>query len=144
MRWSRRSRNWTSFSSPWARASEGHDVVDLAVGRLRLSGFNRTGMPGCILCWRAGVRGFVFRRLESPSRKNALDFSDTSDSSTAQLNTMRRVGRLPLGDEPRRLIAIRVDAGVLHEFRKEARRCRVGYQTLINDVLARYVRNGVA
>src|ERR1700754_2151859 len=32
----RRSRNWTSFSSPWARARDGHDVVDLAVGRLAL------------------------------------------------------------------------------------------------------------
>src|SRR5436190_5402055 len=31
MRWSRRSRNLTSFSSPWARAWDGHDVVDLAV-----------------------------------------------------------------------------------------------------------------
>src|SRR5688572_17712213 len=30
MRWSRRSRNWTSFSSPWARAWDGHEVVDLA------------------------------------------------------------------------------------------------------------------
>ena len=29
----RRSRNWTSFSSPWARAWDGHEVVDLAVGR---------------------------------------------------------------------------------------------------------------
>jgi uncharacterized protein (DUF4415 family) len=57
---------------------------------------------------------------------------------------MRRVGRPPLGDEPRRLIAIRVDAGVLDEFRKEARRRRVGYQTLINDVLARHVGKDVA
>jgi uncharacterized protein (DUF4415 family) len=47
---------------------------------------------------------------------------------------MRRVGRPPLGDEPRQLIAIRVDAGVLDEFRKEA----------INDVLARHVRKDVA
>ena len=30
----RRSSNWTSFSSPWARAWDGHEVVDLAVGRL--------------------------------------------------------------------------------------------------------------
>src|SRR5260221_8501964 len=36
MRRSRRSRNWTSFSSPWARAWDGHEVVDLAVGRLVL------------------------------------------------------------------------------------------------------------
>jgi hypothetical protein len=42
---------------------------------------------------------------------------------------MRRVGRPPLGDEPRQLIPIRVDAGVLDQFRKEARRGRVGYQT---------------
>jgi hypothetical protein len=30
------SSNWTSFSSPWARAWEGHEVVDLAGGRLAL------------------------------------------------------------------------------------------------------------
>lgn len=57
---------------------------------------------------------------------------------------MRRVGRPPLGDEPRQLIAIRVDAGVLDHFRKEARRRRVGYQSLINDVLARHIRKDVA
>ena len=57
---------------------------------------------------------------------------------------MRRVGRPPLGDEPRQLIAIRVDLGVLEQFRKEARRRRVGYQTLINEVLAAHVRKDVA
>ncbi|WP_352529872.1 MULTISPECIES: hypothetical protein [unclassified Mesorhizobium] len=36
MRWARRSSNWTSFSSRWARAWGGHEVVDLAVGRLAL------------------------------------------------------------------------------------------------------------
>ena len=34
MRWARRSSNWTSFSSPLARAWNGHELVDLAVGRL--------------------------------------------------------------------------------------------------------------
>jgi uncharacterized protein YndB with AHSA1/START domain len=42
MRWSRRSRNWTSFSSPWARAWDGHEVVYLAVGRLALTTRKRT------------------------------------------------------------------------------------------------------
>ena len=28
----RRSSNWTSFSSPWARARDGHEVVDRGVG----------------------------------------------------------------------------------------------------------------
>jgi uncharacterized protein (DUF4415 family) len=78
-----------------------------------------------------------------PTRRQ-IDFSDIPDSSTAQLKAMRRVGRPPLGDEPRHLIAIRLDAGVLDQFRKEARRRRVGYQTLINEVLARHVRKDVA
>jgi uncharacterized protein (DUF4415 family) len=57
---------------------------------------------------------------------------------------MRRVGRPPLGEEPRQLIAIRVDPGVLEQFRKVARRRRVGYQTLINEVLAEHIRKDVA
>jgi uncharacterized protein (DUF4415 family) len=57
---------------------------------------------------------------------------------------MRRVGRPPLGDVARRLIAIRVDADVLERFRKEAKRRKVGYQTLINQVLAEHVGKDVA
>ena len=57
---------------------------------------------------------------------------------------MRRVGRRPIGDRPRQLIAIRVDQGVLDVFRKEARRRRVGYQTLINEALAEHIRKDVA
>jgi uncharacterized protein (DUF4415 family) len=87
-----------------------------------------------------GVRAAAsVRRTRRP-----IDFSDIPDSSTAQLKAMRRVGRPPLGDEPRQLIAIRVDAGVLDQFRKEARRRRVGYQTLINEVLARHAGRDVA
>ena len=73
-----------------------------------------------------------------------IDFSDIPDSSPEQLSAMRRVGRPPLGDRTRQLIAIRVDPGVLEEFRREARRRRVGYQTLINEVLAGHVSKGGA
>jgi len=73
-----------------------------------------------------------------------IDFSDIPEASTEQLRAMRRVGRPPIGDAPRQLIAIRVDAGVLEQFRKAARRKGVGYQTLINDVLAKHVRKDVA
>jgi uncharacterized protein (DUF4415 family) len=76
--------------------------------------------------------------------RRRIDFGDIPEASAAQLKTMRRVGRPPLGDAPRQLIAIRVDAGVLEQFRKEARRRRVGYQTLINEVLAQHVRTEVA
>ena len=73
-----------------------------------------------------------------------IDYSDIPEAPPEQLKAMRRVGRPPLGDEPRRLIAIRVDPSVLESFRKEARRRHVGYQTLINEVLAEHIRKDVA
>lgn len=85
------------------------------------------------------------RAAESARRtRRRIDFSDIPDSSPEQLAAMRRVGRPPLGEAPRQLIAIRVDPGVLAQFRKEARRRRVGYQTLINEVLAEHIRKDVA
>ena len=86
----------------------------------------------------------VARRAPRTSKTTRIDFSDIPDSSPVQLRAMRRVGRPPLGDRPRQLIAIRVDPGVLDMFRKEARRRRVGYQTLINEALAEHVRKDVA
>ena len=87
-----------------------------------------------------GARAGVSARRTAPR----IDFSDIPEASAAQLKGMRRVGRPPLGNQPRKLIAIRVDADVLDQFRKEARRRRVGYQTLINHVLAEHARKGVA
>ena len=85
-------------------------------------------------------------RVAANARRTArrIDYSDIPDSSREQLKAMRRVGRPPLGNEPRQLIAIRVDPGVLDQFRKEARRRHVGYQTLINEVLAEHVGKDVA
>jgi uncharacterized protein (DUF4415 family) len=53
---------------------------------------------------------------------------------------MRRVGRPPLGDEPRQLIAIRLDAKVLRRLKAIAQKRRIPYQSLINDVLAREMK----
>jgi uncharacterized protein (DUF4415 family) len=72
------------------------------------------------------------------------DFRDIPEASVTQLTAMRRVGRPPLGATARQVIAIRLDARVLARFRKEARRRGVGYQTLINEVLAEHVRKDVA
>jgi uncharacterized protein (DUF4415 family) len=85
--------------------------------------------------------GRVAANARPTARK--IDYSDIPESSPEQLKSMRRVGRPPLGDEPRRLIAIRIDSSVLKSFRKEARRRRVGYQTLINEVLAEHIREDV-
>ena len=72
-------------------------------------------------------------------RRRRIDFSDIPEASSAQLRTLRRVGRPPLGAEPRRLIAIRIDPHVLAAVRREAKRRRLGYQSLINDLLAKHV-----
>ena len=73
-------------------------------------------------------------------RRPGIDFSDIQEASPAQLRAMRRVGRPPLGAAARRLIAIRIDPQVLNAVRREAKRRGLGYQSLINDLLAEHVR----
>jgi uncharacterized DUF497 family protein len=72
-------------------------------------------------------------------RSTRIDFSDIPEASSAQLGVMRRVGRPPLGSAARRLIAIRIDPLVLAAVRREAKRRALGYQSLINQILARHV-----
>ena len=72
-------------------------------------------------------------------RSTRIDFSDIPEASSAQLGVMRRVGRPPLGSAARRLIAIRIDPIVLAAVRREAKRRALGYQSLINQILARHV-----
>ncbi len=72
-------------------------------------------------------------------RSTRIDFSDIPEASIAQLGVMRRVGRPPLGGAARRLIAIRIDPLVLAAVRREAKRRALGYQSLINQILARHV-----
>lgn len=74
----------------------------------------------------------------------AIDFSDVPEASDEQLRSMRRVGRPPIGTETRQLIAIRLDPDVLRRFRAEAKRLKIGYQTLIHRVLAEHVASRVA
>jgi uncharacterized protein (DUF4415 family) len=72
-------------------------------------------------------------------RSARIDFSDIPEASSAQLGVMRRVGRPPLGRAARRSIAIRIDPVVLAAVRQEAKRRALGYQSLINQILARHV-----
>ena len=95
---------------------------------------------------RRSVSSAPAGRVGRKERRTArtIDFSDIPEVSREQLLAMRRVGRPPLGDRARQLIAIRLDSGVLAEFRKEAKRRNVGYQTLINKVLSQHVGKDVA
>src|SRR3989338_1566708 len=82
---------------------------------------------------RAGKKG-------KGTRPKKIDFSDIPELSEKQLSRMRRVGRPPLGDEPRKLIAIRMDAKVLAWLRKTADRKGLPYQSLVNEILAEEMR----
>jgi uncharacterized protein (DUF4415 family) len=88
--------------------------------------------------------GRVAKKRPRTAVRRPIDFSEIPEASSEQLRGMHRVGRPPLGDATRRLIAIRLDPEVLNRFRKEAKRRKVGYQTLINRVLAEYVGKDVA
>jgi uncharacterized protein (DUF4415 family) len=68
----------------------------------------------------------------------AIDFSDIPEATREQLAQFRRasLGRPPIGSATRQAISIRLDPAVLRELRAEATRRGVGYQTLLNDVLA--------
>ncbi len=84
----------------------------------------------------SSVRGWRIAKKKSVTKKQKIDYSDIPPLSDEQLASMRRVGRPPLGDEPRQLIAIRLDPKVLRWLRAVAAKRHVPYQSLINDLLA--------
>jgi uncharacterized protein (DUF4415 family) len=55
---------------------------------------------------------------------------------------MRRVGRPTVGEEPRKVIAIRLDAKVLSWLRKTAEKKKLPYQSLVNKIFAEEMRKG--
>src|SRR5205809_8046439 len=87
----------------------------------------------------SSARGKRAGRSARPMRRRGIDFSDIPEVSSRQLGAMRRMGRPPLGVAARRLIAIRIDPQVLGAVRRAAKRRGLGYQTLVNDLLAKHV-----
>ena len=73
-------------------------------------------------------------------KSKKIDFSDIPELSDKQLERMRRVGRPTVGDEPRKLIATRLDAKVLSWLRETAAKEGKPYQSLVNDILAEEMR----
>ncbi|MEK7229484.1 MAG: BrnA antitoxin family protein, partial [Candidatus Binatota bacterium] len=72
-------------------------------------------------------------------KRRRIDFSDIPELSEKQLSVMRRVGRPPLGEHPRRLISIRLDSNVLNWVKKTAAKKRLPYQSLINEALLAHI-----
>jgi hypothetical protein len=57
-------------------------------------------------------------QLAENMKPKKINFSDIPELSEAQLSRMRRVGRPPVGDERRKLIAVRSDAKVSRRQRR--------------------------
>jgi len=92
----------------------------------------------------SSARGARVRKGGAFTKRRRIDFSDIPEMSDAQLRAMRRVGRPPLGEVARQLIAIRIDPQVLEDLRNEAKRRDIGYQTLINDILTEHAKKKTA
>ena len=88
----------------------------------------------------SSARGGQAGKKEKDMKWKKVDFSDIPELSDKQLSRMRRVGRPTVGDEPRKLIAIRLDAKVLSWLRETAQRKGKPYQSLANEILAEAMR----
>lgn len=89
---------------------------------------------------RSLARGARAVKSEKGMKSKKIDYSDITELSDRQLSAMRRVGRPTVGDEPRKLIAIRLDAKVLGWLRKTAEKKGLPYQSLVNEILASEMR----
>ena len=88
----------------------------------------------------SSARGARAGKNGKSMKPKKVDFSDIPELSDEQLSSMRRVGRPTVGDEPRKLIAIRLDAKVLGWLRKTAKKKGLPYQSLVNEILAGEMR----
>ncbi len=84
----------------------------------------------------SSVRDWRTEKKRRAIKKRKIDYSDIPPLSDRQLASMRRVGRPPLGEERRQLIAIRLDPTVLRWLKSLAVKREIPYQSLINDLLA--------
>lgn len=91
----------------------------------------------------SSARGAPAVKNESGMKSKKIDFSDIPELTDRQLSSMRRVGRPTVGDEPRKLIAIRLDAKVLGWLRRTAAKKGLPYQSLVNEILAGEMRKAI-
>jgi len=69
-----------------------------------------------------------------PTPDSEIDFSDIPQSTPAELNRARRVGRPKTGNA-KQLIAIRISPRLLAQLRRLAAKQSKPYQTLIHELL---------
>jgi predicted DNA binding CopG/RHH family protein len=84
----------------------------------------------------SSARGKRPGKNETPMPDNRIDFSDTPESTDAELKRARRVGR-PMTGQAKQLIAIRISPRLLAQIRRRAAKLSMPYQTLIHEMLVK-------
>ena len=84
------------------------------------------------------VRGKQTKKRKKPT-KAKIDYSDIPALSDEQLQTMKRVGRPPMGESSKLMISLRIDPEILDAIQKFAAKKGKGYQVLIHDILENFV-----
>ena len=89
---------------------------------------------------KEGIDVLHLANVEKGTKSRKINSSDIPELSDKQLSRLRGVGRPTVGDEPRKLIAIRFDAKVLGWLRKTAEKKGLPYQSLVNEILTEEMR----
>ena len=92
----------------------------------------------------SSARGSRAKRNAKYIPDSQIDFSDIPELTDEQLKEMKRPGRPLLGNSPRMMIAIRIDPTTLKKLKAYADKKGKGYQTLINEILGKFVKKEAA
>jgi Uncharacterized protein conserved in bacteria len=68
-----------------------------------------------------------------------IDCSDIPEMTPEQLSKFKRRGRPVIGEMARKPISIRIDEVVLKKLKAKAKKQKIPYQSLINDILKKAV-----
>ena len=82
----------------------------------------------------SSVRGKLHAKNEKHISDSEIDFSDIPELTDEELERGRRVGR-PKKDNPKQMIALRIDPLLLGKLRKLASKQKKPYQTLLHELL---------
>jgi len=82
----------------------------------------------------SSARGKRAGKNEEHMLDSRIDFSDIPESTDAELQRARRVGR-PRTGQAKQLIAIRISPRLLAQIRRRAAKLSKPYQTLIHELL---------
>jgi uncharacterized protein (DUF4415 family) len=88
----------------------------------------------------SSARGGRAAKSGRRTKQRKVDFSDIPELSDEQLAGMRRVGRPPIGDRPKKPVSIRLDQRVLEWLKRIAADRDQPYQSLISEILEREMK----